>query len=71
MKCEFYVVVERDEDGVYVGEVPHLRGCYAQGRTMDELLANIREVIQLCLEDEPELADKLPEFVGVQKVVLA
>ncbi len=71
VRREFYVVVERDEDGYYVGEVPHLRGCYAQGRTMDELLANIQEVIRLCLEDQPEAIDELPEFVGVQKVILA
>lgn len=41
---------------------------YAQGRTMDELLANIRKVIELCLEDEPESAEKLAteETPGVQ-----
>ena len=64
---EFYVVVEKDEDGYYVGEVPQLRACYAQGRTLDELLQNIREVILLALEDQ-ELAEPLPEFVWVQKV---
>lgn len=65
---EFYVVIERDEDGYYVGEVPQLRACYSQGRTLDELMANIEEVIELCLEEEE--ASPL-EFVGVQKVVLA
>jgi len=49
---EFYVIIERDEDGYYVGEVPQLRACYSQGRTLDELMANIREVIELCLEEE-------------------
>jgi len=71
VRREFYVVVERDEDGFFVGEVPQLRGCYTQGRTMDELLDNIKEVIQLCLEEDPEVAEELPEFVGVQKVVLS
>jgi predicted RNase H-like HicB family nuclease len=65
---EFYVIIERDEDGYYVGEVPQLRGCYSQGRTLDELMANIREVIELCLEEESE--ETLPEFVGLQKVTL-
>ena len=63
---EFYVVVEKDEDGFYVGEVPHLRACYSQGRTLDELMENIKEVIQLCLEDE-DIAE-VPEFVGIHKV---
>ena len=66
MAREFFVVVEKDEDGFYVGEVPHLRACYSQGRTLDELMANIKEVIQLCLEDE-DVAE-VPEFVGIHKV---
>ncbi|PKB72805.1 MAG: hypothetical protein BZY75_05245 [SAR202 cluster bacterium Io17-Chloro-G7] len=63
---QFYVVVEKDEDGFYVGEVPHLRACYSQGRTLDELMENIKEVIQLCLEDED--IGEIPEFVGIHKI---
>jgi predicted RNase H-like HicB family nuclease len=69
MKREFYVYVERDEDGFYVGEVPQIRGCYAQGRSLEELQKNISEVIEMCLEDIEEV-DPLPEFVGIQRVVL-
>ena len=49
---EFYVVIEKDEDGFYVGEVPQLKACYSQGKSLDELMENIKEVIALCLEDE-------------------
>jgi predicted RNase H-like HicB family nuclease len=48
---EFYVVIEKDEDGYFVGEVPQLKGCYTQGKTLDELMANIQEVIELCLDE--------------------
>jgi predicted RNase H-like HicB family nuclease len=48
---EFYVWIEQDEDGMYIGEVPQLPACYTQGRTLDELLHNIREVIALCSEE--------------------
>lgn len=48
-KREFYVIIERDEDGYYVGEVPQLPACYSQGETIDELMNNIKEVIELCL----------------------
>jgi predicted RNase H-like HicB family nuclease len=65
---EFYVIIERDEDGYYVGEVPQLRACYSQGRTLDELMANIREVIELCLEEDD--GPTLPEFVGLQRVTV-
>ena len=48
---EFYVVIERDEDGRYIGEVQQLRACYSQGDTIDELMQNMREVIGICLEE--------------------
>jgi predicted RNase H-like HicB family nuclease len=63
---EFYVVIEKDEDGYFVGEVPQLKGCYTQGKTLDELMVNIREVIELCLEEEGDI--DLPEFVGIHKI---
>lgn len=69
MSRDFYVVVERDEDGFFVGEVPALAGCYAQGRTLDELMSNVREVIALCLEDEPN-GYTGREFVGIQRVIV-
>jgi len=46
-----------------VGEVPQLRACYRQGRTLEELLENIREVIQMCLEEGEEPST---EFIGLQ-----
>ncbi|NJL78467.1 MAG: type II toxin-antitoxin system HicB family antitoxin [Richelia sp. RM2_1_2] len=66
-KQEFYVIIERDEDGYYIGEVPQLKACYSQGETIDELMENIKEVIELCLEENNE---KISEFVGIQKVVI-
>ena len=68
MQRDFYVVIERDEDGFFVGEVPQLRACYSQGRTLDELMANIREVIELSLEEQAN--ETLPEFIGVHKVTV-
>ena len=68
MTRELYVMIERDEDGVFVGEVPQLKACYAQGQTIDELLANMREVIELCLEDDTDGA--VTEFVGIQRITV-
>ena len=70
MKREFYVLIEKDEDGLFVGEVPQLRGCYSQGRTVDELIKNIREVVELCLEEQLDSKETLPEFIGFQKVTV-
>jgi predicted RNase H-like HicB family nuclease len=68
MKKEFYVLIEKDEDGIFIGEVLQLHGCYTQGKTLDELMNNIREVIELCLEEEQPAV--LPEFIGVQKITV-
>lgn len=46
------LIVERDEDGIYVVECPLFEGCYAQGKTIDEALRNIREVIALVLAED-------------------
>lgn len=65
---DFYVIIERDEDGMYIGEVPQLQACYSQGETIDQLMANMREVITLCLEEMTEVS--ISEFIGVQRVTV-
>jgi len=49
-KHQYKVIIERDEDGVFIASVPELPGCHTQGKTMKDLDKNIREVISLCLE---------------------
>ena len=46
------LLVEKGEDGFYVVECPLFEGCYTQGKTIDEALRNIREVVQLILEEK-------------------
>jgi len=46
------LIVEKDEDGFYIIECPVLEGCFTQGKTIDEALYNIREVIELVLEEK-------------------
>ncbi len=65
---EFLVVIERDEDGMYIGEVPQLQACYSQGQTLDELIENIREVVELCLEEKQE--ESLSEFISIQRITV-
>ena len=62
---EFHVVIEKDEDGFFVGKVPQLKGCYTQGKTL-ELMTNIKDVIGMCLEDEGD--GEIPELVGIHKI---
>jgi len=49
---QFPIIVEKDEGGFYVVECPLFRGCYSQGKTLDQAIKNIKEVILLCLEEK-------------------
>lgn len=55
-KKQIPLYVEKDEDNYYVVECPLFEGCYSQGQTLDEALINIREVIDLILEEKSNLA---------------
>ena len=66
----FDVVVERDQDGLYVASVPALRGCHTQATSLDDLMERIRESIELCLEVEGTTEEQDLEFVGVQRVTV-
>jgi predicted RNase H-like HicB family nuclease len=50
----FTVIVKRGLDGYYIASVPELPGCHTQGRTLDELMENVKEAIALCLEVQSE-----------------
>jgi predicted RNase H-like HicB family nuclease len=65
----FTAVVEKDaETGLYVGYVPGFPGAHSQGATLDELHGNLREAIEMLLEDgEPKLEG---EYYGTQSIVL-
>ena len=61
---DFKVLLEPDEDGGYVVACPSLPGCYSQGETVSEALANIREAIELCLEDMEANGEAIPDPSG-------
>ena len=65
--------VEKDEDGFYVVECPILEGCYTQGKTIDEALRNIREVVELILEEKENreiLKNYRPEELSLHTITL-
>lgn len=67
---ELPVVLIPDQDGGFVVECPFIPGCISQGDTRDEALANIREAIELCLENQDAEGWQLPESVEVTKVAI-
>lgn len=44
------VIIEQDEDGCYVATIPELKGCHTQAKTLDQLMARIREAAELYLD---------------------
>jgi antitoxin HicB len=61
---DFKVLLERDETGGYVVSCPALPGCYSQGDTVEEALNNIKEAIELCIEDLGARGDAIPDPSG-------
>ncbi len=45
-----HIIIERDEDNGFIGKVPELQGCSSQGDSLNELISNMQEAIELCLE---------------------
>ena len=70
----FTAYIEWDpETKLYVGSVPAVPGAHTQGASLDELQKNLKEVLELCLEEigeSGELAD-FPQFVGLQQIEVA
>jgi len=73
-KHVFQVIIEQDEAGYFVAECPALKACYTQGRTYEEVIANIKDVIALCLADLKTRGAEIPrqaEIIGVKRVEVA
>jgi predicted RNase H-like HicB family nuclease len=70
LQRQFDVVIERDEEGLYVASVPQLPGCHTQAASLDQVMERIREAIALCLDVEGTPEQSL-EFVGIQRVTVA
>lgn len=68
----FTAYVEYDPvSKLYVGVVPGIPGAHTQGETLDELRENLREVLELCLEEYHGAPDDLPKLVGLQQIEVA
>ena len=63
---KFKVIIHEAEEGGYWAEVPAVPGCFSQGETLDEMLANIREAIE-CHLDAP-LPKIMPERASVEEI---
>lgn len=70
LKYLFPVLIEQDEDGLYLATAPDLKGCHTQAKTLEEIYPRIREAIGLCLEVQKGKFKGItaPKFIGIQQV---
>ena len=74
---QFKILIEQDENGIYVASVPELPGCYTQGKTLEQVRERIKEVIEMVLEEDEGLKkDKInspksgSNFFGVEDITV-
>lgn len=73
-KYRFPIVIEQDEDGIYVAKVPDLKGCHTQAKSLEELDKRVREAIDLCLSVEyKNKEEEIPQnlFIGSYQLEVA
>lgn len=66
-KRQFTVIIEKDDTGYFVADVPELPGCHTQAKSLNALMRRIKEAIQLYLEEQKDIAPT-SEFVGIQTI---
>lgn len=65
----FTVLIEQDEDGIYIAKVPDISGCYTQGKTVEQAMKRIEEAVRVCIESDEELDTFVPmKFIGLQNL---
>ena len=62
------ILVEQDEDKIYIVSCPVFKGCHSYGKTVEEALTNIKEVIDICIEEEKDKVSGTNRFVGFREI---
>jgi len=67
-KYQYTVVVERDEDGIYIASCPALQGCHSQGSSYEEVVENLKDAIKLHIEARQSSGESIPIEVAIDRV---
>ena len=68
---KYRIVIEQDEDGIFVAEVPSLPGCISQGRTRVEALKNIQEAVEVYIESLKAHNEPIPPSIDEEIIEVA
>ncbi len=71
-KNNFPVIIEQDEDNIYIVSCPLFKGCHSYGNTINEAMLNIQEVIELCIQEvkEKNQIEYQNKFIGYRELEL-
>ena len=64
----FPVIIELDEDNVFIVSCPVFKGCHSYGKTIDEAMNNLAEVIEMCIEESNYNIDNSNKYVGIREI---
>ncbi len=68
---QYTIIIRKEPDGFYIASCPLIPEAQAQGQTYEECLANIKEVLELCLEFRKERGEEIPKEVDTKQVTVA
>lgn len=72
MKSSFFTIyIEQDENGMFIGSIPSVPSCYAQGETQKEMLKNLQQVFKLCVRNTDYTELNKNRFIGIQNIKLS
>lgn len=69
-KLHLPILIEQDEDNYFIVSCPVFKGCHSYGKTIDEALENIKEVIEICVAEKDEYID-VNRFVGFREMEIS
>jgi len=67
-RYKFTIVVEKDEDGIFIVSCPAIQGCYTQGDTLEEAINNIKDAISLHIQARKEVGEEIPVEVMIDEI---
>jgi predicted RNase H-like HicB family nuclease len=68
---DYTVVIRKAPDGFYIASCPLIPEAHAQGKSYQECLANIKKVLELCLEYRKERGEEIPDEIGINRVTVS
>ena len=65
------ILIEQDEDNIFIVSCPVFKGCHSFGKTVEDALVNIREVIDMCMDEEKEQIHGINRFIGFREMEIS